>query len=333
MTDIYLNRIESALGSRIERNDPEVLGQTAADCERIVKKIGVCSRPVVGDNEYTSDLALRATRELLQRGAAETIFDSLIVCTQTPDHLIPGVSSHLHGELGFSKNCFTLDINQGCSGFIYGAHLIGAMIRAGASREAILVNADCYSRLIRPVDLTTRMLFGDAATAASFSIRPHGLRLLYSRCYSDGTGYNDFVARGSAMQPDKGMESGIYMDGPAILGFALRVVPEAIAIALAETGTSLEKIRMVIFHQANSFVIGKLAYKLQLRPEQVPQNCAELGNTVSASIPLLLLEQMPLLEPGDLVIAVGFGVGLSWGAMVLERASDFDESSTHHQHI
>ncbi|MES2312650.1 MAG: ketoacyl-ACP synthase III [Pseudomonadota bacterium] len=334
MIDIYLNYIGSAYGSKTERNDPASLGQSIEDCERIVLKTGVRSRPVVAEDEYTSDLALRAVRQLLQRGNIDdAAIDNLIVCTQTPDHLIPGVSSRLHGELGLSKDCFTLDINQGCSGFIYGAHLVSSMIRARASHESILVNADCYSRLIRPADLTTRILFGDAAAASYFSSRPRGLRLLYSRCYADGLGYNDFVARGSAIQPDVESESGIYMDGPAILGFALRVVPEAIAAALAETGTSLEKIRMVIFHQANSFVIGKLAYKLQLRPEQVPQNCAELGNTVSASIPLLLLEQMPLLESGDLVIAVGFGVGLSWGAMVLERASDFDESSAHHQHV
>jgi len=329
MIDIYLNHIGSARGSSTERNDPETLGQSLEDCERIVLKTGVRSRPVVAEGEYTSDLALRATRQVLQRGGIDdAAIDNLIVCTQTPDHLIPGVSSRLHGVLGLSKDCFTLDINQGCSGFIYGAHLVSSMMRAGVSREAILVNADCYSRLVRPADLTTRILFGDAAAASSFSNRPRGLRLLYSRCYADGLGYSDFVARGSAMQPDVGSEAGIYMDGPSILGFALRVVPEAIAAALAGTGASLEQVRMVIFHQANSFVIGKLAYKLQLRPDQVPQNCAELGNTVSASIPLLLLEQTPLLKSGDLVIAVGFGVGLSWGAMVLERASDFEESSS-----
>ncbi len=319
MTDIYLNLIGSALGSRTECNDPASLGQSAVDCERIVKKTGVRSRPVVAENEYTSDLALRATQQLLRlRGTNEAEFDALIVCTQTPDHLIPGVSSKVHGRLGFAQNCFATDINQGCSGFIYGSHLIGAMMRGGALQQAILVNADCYTRLIRPDDLTTRVLFGDAATASSFSAKRSGFRLVYSRCYSDGTGYEDFIARGSATHPDKHAEHGIHMNGPGILSFALRVVPDAINQALNDNGLGITDIRMFAFHQANSFVIDKLAYKMKLSSEQVPQNCAELGNTVSASIPLLLMEQQAKLKAGDLVLAAGFGVGLSWGVALFE---------------
>jgi len=319
VTEIYLNRIADALGSNRELNDQASLGQLQADCDRIVKKTGVYSRPVAADGEYTSDLALRATQKLLQRdGADATAFDALVVCTQTPDHLIPGVASLVHGKLGFAQNCYATDINQGCSGFIYGAHLIGAMIRGGAFQQAILVNADCYTRLIRPDDLTTRVLFGDAATASSFSTKRAGFRLLYSRCYADGTGYEDFIARGSAIQPDEDVEPGIHMLGASILSFALRVVPDAVSDALKSNGLESNDIRMFAFHQANSFVIGKLAYKMKLRDDQVPQNCAELGNTVSASIPLLLLEQCGSLNSGDLVLATGFGVGLSWGVALFE---------------
>lgn len=319
MTNIYLNLIGSALGSGVERNDPESLGQAPADCERIVNKTGVLSRPVVVNGEYTSDLAIRATRQLLQQsGINESEFDALIVCTQTPDHLIPGVSSQVHGKLGFAKNCYTMDMNQGCSGFIYGAHLLSSMIRGGALRQAILVNADCYTRLIRPDDLTTRVLFGDAATATSFSSKRSGFKLIDSRCYSDGTGYDDFVARGSAIHPDESTASGIYMNGPGILTFALRVVPDAVNEILKSHNLNTSDIRMFAFHQANSFILGKLAYKMGLSKEQVPQNCAELGNTVSASIPLLLSEQQHNLKSGDLVLAAGFGVGLSWGTALLE---------------
>lgn len=277
------------------------------------------SRPVVVEGEYTSDLGIRATRQLLvltDTSAAD--YDALIVCTQTPDHLIPGVSSRIHGELGFVQDCYVMDINQGCAGFIYGARLLDAMVRSGASRRAILVNADCYTRLIRAHDLTTRVLFGDAATATEFSSIPSGFLQRYTRCFSDGKGYGEFVAYGSAIRRDDQEPDGIHMNGPGILTFALRVVPDAIDKALQDCGLKVADIRMFAFHQANSFVIGKLAYKMALGSEQVPQNCAELGNTVSASIPLLLLEQTPNLKPGDLVVAVGFGVGLSWGVALLE---------------
>lgn len=319
MTDVYLNLIASAHGLQTEFNDADTLGQPAADCDRIVKKTGVLSRPIVREGEYTSDLALRATEQLLlQSTSTASEFDGLIVCTQTPDHLIPGVSSRVHGKLGFRQDCYTMDINQGCSGFIYGAHLMAAMVRSKALQQAVLVNADCYTRLIRHDDLTTRVLFGDAATATIFSTQPSGFRLLYSRCYADGTGYEDFIARGSAIQPDRGIAQGIHMNGPGILSFALRVVPDAVDSALKDNGLDRKDIRMFAFHQANSFVLGKLAYKMGLENDQVPQNCAELGNTVSASIPLLLLDQQDHLKRGDLVLAIGFGVGLSWGGALFE---------------
>src|SRR6201999_133439 len=135
------------------------------------------------------------------------------------------------------------------------------------------------------------VLFGDAATASMFSTQPYGLRVIYSRSFADGSGYNAFVARGSGLREEADVPRGIHMDGPAILNFALRVVPDAIHLALEDMGLQLDQIRMIAFHQANSFVIGKLAQKLHLQPEQVPQNCVNLGNTVSASIPLLLLDQ------------------------------------------
>lgn len=319
MTDVFLNLIRSTLGSKIEPNTAQALSQSEAECERWAKKIGIRQRPLVADDEYTSELAIRATRTLLHDGGIDSAdVDTLIICTQTPDVLMPGVSSSVHGQLAFPKQCYAMDINQGCAGFIYGTQLIRALITSGVSRRAVLVNADCYSRLIRPGDLTTRVLFGDAAASSIYSTEPRGLRVVYSRCYSNGLGHDQFIARNSAVRPDATYEKGIYMDGPGILGFALQAVPEAIEQALSDTGLDREEIRLFAFHQANSFVIGKLIQKLRLRTDQVPQNCLDLGNTVSASIPLLLQEQMEQLSPGDKVMAVGFGVGLSWGVLLLE---------------
>lgn len=322
MPDIYIHGFGASVGAARELNDATALGQSEEDCLRITKKTGIHSRPVAAPNQYTSDLACSATTALLDQFAiAPTDVNALLVCTQTPDHLIPGVSSRVHGRLGFAQDCFVLDINQGCSGFILGTQAIAAWLGAHGG-QGILVNADVYSRLVRPNDLTTRVIFGDAAAASLFSTRRQGLRVLYSRSFADGSGYEAFVARGSAVMQEEAVPRGIYMDGPGILNFALRAVPEAIAHAMRDMNLELRAIRKVLFHQANSFVVGQLARKLKLSEEQVPQNCAELGNTVSASIPLLLMEQMNLLHPGDLVLAVGFGVGLSWGVTLMERVVD-----------
>lgn len=322
MPDIYINGFGSAVGAARELNDASTLGQSEEDCRRIVTKTGIRSRPVAAPDQYTSDLACSATTALLDRSMlAASEVNALLVCTQTPDHLIPGVSSRVHGRLGFARDCFVLDINQGCSGFILGTQTMAAWLGTHGG-QGILVNADVYSRLVRPKDLTTRVIFGDAAAASLFSTRPQGLRVLYSRSFADGSGYDAFVARGSALKQETETPSGIYMDGPGILNFALRAVPEAIAQAMRDLALELGAIRMVLFHQANSFVVGQLARKLKLSECQVPQNCAELGNTVSASIPLLLMEQMARLQAGELVLAVGFGVGLSWGVTLMERVAD-----------
>lgn len=326
MTDVYLNAIAGVQGSTRQRNDAITLGMPGPQCERLINKIGIIERPVAGSDQYTSDLALGALRKLLTENPWLTPCDvgALLVCTQTPDHLIPGVSSRLHGQLGLPTDCFVLDINQGCSGFVLGTQMAAALQAIQAKgKSTILVNADTYTRLLRAEDLPTRVLFGDAATATVFSSHIHrGLRVAYCRSYADGSGYDTFVAHGSALRPSGDRTAGIHMDGPAILNFALRVVPDAVQQALADTGLRIDEIKVVIFHQANHFVISQLSRKLELSPAQVPENCVRMGNVVSASIPTLLAEQMPELRSGDKVMAVGFGVGLSWGVSVFECVLD-----------
>jgi len=324
MPDVYLHAVASARGSVVEHNNAATLGQPVEECERIVRKTGVLSRTVAAPGELTSDLARAAMARLLAQSNVTTdTVRFLVVCTQTPDHLIPGISSKLHGSLALPQDCLVMDINQGCSGFILGTQTMAGLLQAATDEaNAILVNADTYTRLIRADDPSTRVLFGDAAAATVFSRRSGGLRIVDCQSYADGTGYGAFVANNSALAREDNLATGIRMDGPGILNFALRAVPASIEAMLQKHELQASQLRMVLFHQANSFVTHQLARKLGLPPAQVPENCAQLGNTVSASIPLLLEEQMPNLQPGDLVLAAGFGVGLSWGVALFERVAD-----------
>ena len=163
MSEIYIHGIGAALGDIVEQNDATTLGQSEGECQRIVAKVGVYSRPIAGANQFTSDLARAAVMDMLENTSIKPDeVGALLVCTQTPDHLIPGVSSRLHGQLGFPIDCLAFDINQGCSGFVIGTQVMTSWLRTSNGR-GVLVNADTYSKLIRPDDLTTRMLFGDAA--------------------------------------------------------------------------------------------------------------------------------------------------------------------------
>jgi 3-oxoacyl-[acyl-carrier-protein] synthase-3 len=329
MREVYIHGVGAARGALTELNDAATLRQPEAECTRLADKIGIRSRPVAAPGQYTGDLALAATEALLaQTGVSAAKIGALLVCTQTPDHLVPGVASRLHGQLRLPQDCFVLDINQGCSGFVLGSQVMTNWLMS-VGGDGILANADTYSRLIRRNDLTTRALFGDAAAATLYSTRSGGLRVVACHSYADGSGYDAFVAHGSAMREDAGKLAGICMDGPGILNFALGKVPDAIRAALDANDLRLEQLRMVLFHQANKFMVGLLARKLRLSPEQVPQNCECLGNTVSASIPLLLRDQWQVLRPGDRVLAVGFGVGLSWGTVLLECV-EVDMARTEH---
>jgi len=278
----------------------------------------VLQRHVAGEGQTTSTLAFEAAARLLGDLRMEgSQIDQLILCTQTPDHLVPSTSCLVHHKLGLPSRCGAFDINMGCSGYVYGLSAAHAYVASGRASTVLLVNADTYTKLLRRDDLATRAIFGDGATATLVTGSPAGARIDSIAFGTDGSRYHDFIAYNSGLSRDDVEGRYIAMDGPAIFNFTIGRIPPELEAFLSSNGLARSDVRYFVFHQANSYILKHLQKKMMIDPDRMPIRLGEVGNLVSASIPALLGELLPTLQPGDRIILVGFGVGLSWGFVLL----------------
>ena len=301
--------------------------------EKIFKKTGIRERAIAGANETAGDLAGSAAERLFAEYAIvpESI-DFLIFCTQSPDYFLPTTACVIHRRLGLRSTSGAIDVNQGCSGFVYSLSLAKGLIASGSARRVLILTADTYSKYIHPRDKSVRTLFGDAGAAvlvdAVDTERPS--RIGDFVFGTDGAGAcNLIVPTGGARQsrsaasaievedPSGNVRTGdnLYMNGSEIMSFTLGAVPAAIRQLSDLTGTPLDACDYVVMHQANAFMLEALRKKLAIPPERFPTRLEHCGNTVSSTIPLVL-EGLVREQGGSgrLTALVGFGVGYSWAA-------------------
>jgi 3-oxoacyl-[acyl-carrier-protein] synthase-3 len=299
--------------------------------EKIYEKTGIRERRVVQTGECASDLALAAAEKLLPLGARGA--DHLLFCTQTPDYLLPTTACVLQHKLGLPTTCAALDFNLGCSGYVYGLALANSLLQSGAAHRVLLLTADTYTRLIHPQDKSTRTIFGDAGTATLLG-RESEARLHSFVLGSDGSGAEQLMVKaGGARFPrpddwpvtidDSGNVHApgcLYMNGPEIFNFTLKAVPRLVREVLDRAKLSLAEVDLVVFHQANAFMLEHLRRKLGIAPEKFVLHLEYCGNTVSSTIPLALEQAIVSgrLRRGMKVLLAGFGVGYSWGGCILE---------------
>jgi 3-oxoacyl-[acyl-carrier-protein] synthase-3 len=312
------------------------------DVERIGGKVGITSRRIADPDETAADLAYAAAVRLLDGlGLDRSRVDALLFCTQSPDYLLPTTACVLQDRLGLPTSCAALDFNQGCSGYVYGLALAKGMVAAGIARNVLLLTADTYSKLIHPQDRSVRMLFGDAASASLVTAEPGGARVGALTLGTDGAGYRNLIVpaggarcpRTPATAAETTDEAGstrsaehLFMDGPELFAFTLKRVPELVRETLERGGLAADAVDWFVFHQANAFMNEHLRSKLRVPKDKAPLRMADLGNTVSSTIPLTLCDAGASFEPGHRVMLVGFGVGYSWGAALLDwgRVALFD---------
>ncbi len=304
--------------------------------DKILEKTGIRTRHIAADDETAGDLACAAARQLFAQGkVAAADVDFVILCTQAPDHLLPTTACLLQHRLGIPTHAGALDVNLGCSGFVYCLSLAKGLVETGAARCVLVLTADTYSKIIHPLDKSVRTLFGDAAAATAVVASDDPTPAIGPFVFgTDGSGGDHLIvpAGGFRRPRDAGTaqdvcdDSGntrtaehLAMDGAEVMAFTLREVPRAVEALLQKSGLAADAIDYFVMHQANQFILNALRKKLRVEPERVPIVMQETGNTVSSTIPLALLalRARGQLDSPRRLMLVGFGVGLSWAACVL----------------
>ena len=329
----HIRQIEYALPARVLGNDDIAAQFPDWSVAKISAKTGISERHIAARDEFSSDLAFAACRKLFDTGTcAPADFDFLILCTQSPDYFLPSTACLLQSRLNLPQQCGAFDFNLGCSGFVYGLGLAKGLIETGQARNVLLVTAETYSKFLRDDDKTVRTIFGDAATATWVAGReaPAGAPadlgpFVYG---TDGTGADNLIVkrgglRSGALDAGPGAQEPaaplLYMNGPEIFNFTLRVVPACVKQLLERSGLSLEAVDFFVMHQANRYMLEHLRDKLGIPPAKFMVFMENTGNTVSSTIPIALHEALKsgLLKRGQVLVLVGFGVGYSWGGAVV----------------
>lgn len=293
--------------------------------EWIRTRTGIRERRLAGPETAASDLALEAAREALATAGLEAAkVDLVIVATVTPDMAFPATACLVQSALGASCAA-AFDLEAGCSGFLYALAVGREFIASGTYDYVLIIGVDILSRITNWKDRNTCVLFGDGAGAVVLGPAPAGEGILSTYLGSDGTGGEllSLPAGGSRCPLDadslgQGLQY-IHMNGPEVFKFAVRVMGDAALQALERAGLDLSQVTYLVPHQANLRIIDAAARRLKLPAERVLVNLDRYGNMSSASIPVALAEaaEAGRFRPGDVLVLVGFGAGLTWGASVV----------------
>jgi 3-oxoacyl-[acyl-carrier-protein] synthase-3 len=310
-------------------DDARRLNFNSSQANRIKNNVGLNERRVVKKGITALDLGEKACSELI-KGLKNNIenIGFLIFVTQTSDHSQPCNAAILQGRLGFDSSVGTMDINLGCSGYVYGIFTAVSMAKS-LDKDVLLVVGDTLSTQVNPLDSSVSILFGDAASATL--VTPKNGEQMFFDMNTDGTGYESIItpAGGSRMpqtnktsietEDDDGnirSLNDLKMNGSDVFNFAVRTEPAAVKKLLDYSKVLEQDIDFFFFHQANQMILSTIARRLNIKKDKVPNSIiSKYGNQSSASIPCVINETLHSNEP-SLVLLSGFGVGLSWASMI-----------------
>jgi len=305
------------LPARILSN-AELAQRVATSDEWIQTRTGIKQRHIAADDELTSDLALHASRAALDAaGLAAADVDLIIVATTTPDMVFPSTACILQDKLG-ARGGAAFDVQAVCSGFVYALAIADQMVKSGMARNALVVGAEIYSRILDWNDRGTCVLFGDGAGAVVV-VPAAEPGILTAHLHADGSHRNILSVPG---QVRNGVVEGVpflHMDGTAVFKFAVKVLADVAEEALAATSMKATDIDWVIPHQANIRIMDATMKKLHLPHERLIITVGEHGNTSAASIPLALdlAVRDGRIRTGQHVMLLGVGGGFTWGSIFL----------------
>ena len=327
-----IKKIESFLPKKTLTNKDLEKQFPEWNAEKIEKKIGIRERHIVEENETALDIGFKAGEKVLKNYNKEKI-DFLLFCTQSTEYYLPSGACILQNRLGLNTTIGAFDYNLGCSGFIYGLAMAKSFIKSGLANNILLITSETYSKHIHPKDKSNKTIFGDGATATIIEKSTKEGIFEFS-LGTDGSGYKNLIVPNgglrnkydiNAKEIDDGSGSirtnnNLYMNGPEIFNFTIDAVPKVVSDVLKKNKTNIDGIDYIIFHQANKYMIEYLRKKIKIPKEKFYINMLYTGNTVSSTIPIALKDcfDNKIIKSGDKILIVGFGVGYSWGATIIE---------------
>lgn len=292
--------------------------------EWIVQRTGIRERRMAVDMQAI-DVALPAAQRALEdSGRKPEDIDLIIACTVTPDSFTPTLSCALQDKLG-AKQAFAFDLSAACSGFVYATDVADSYLRCGKAKCVLIVCAEVLSHLIDYTDRTVCCLFGDGAGAAVYEWSDTRDGILSTYMQSDGKHGGALFAPAFAaenplaMPRENQISHYLHMDGKTVFRFTAHAVPDAIDGVLDRAGMDISQVDWIVPHQANARILDMVIRRYGLPPEKVFSNLERVGNTSSASVPICLdeMRRQGILTQGQTAIFVGFGGGLTYGAVLI----------------
>ena len=306
----------SALPARRVSN-AELAQQVDTSDEWIVERTGIRFRHIAGEGETTASLATDAARKALAAANLEpSKIDLIVVATATPDQTFPATATIVQASLGID-DCVAFDVAAVCSGFLYAVSVVESMIRAGSARNALVIGAETFSRILDWEDRGTCVLFGDGAGAVVMSAIEDGRGVLAARLHADGRHNQLLYVDGGPSTT--GTVGKLRMKGREVFRHAVTNLAAVMSEVLDLAGLDAAQVDWVVPHQANARILDATARKLGLPPEKVVMTVADHANTSAASVPLALdvAVRDGRIVPGNIVVLEAMGGGFTWGAAVL----------------
>ena len=303
--------------------------------DQMIRTIGVETRHVAGPGQTTSDLCFQAAEQLLDRlGWQRNEINLLVFVSQSRDYIIPSTSAILQDRLKLPKSCLAIDVNLGCSGYVYGLSVISSLIKTTGQQKGLLLVGDLSNVTSSYRDKSTYPLFGDAGTATALEYK-QGHPPMQFNLQTDGSGFDAIIIEDGGVRniPDKSSFSmkkygeGIYhtrmqisLNGIEVFNFSLREVVPNIKTTLKHFNRQLDEFGFLLFHQANRLINETIRKMLKTDPAKVPYSLHDYGNTSCSSIPLTMVTQIgnELRDKPQKLLLSAFGIGLSWGCVLLE---------------
>jgi len=299
------------------------------DLDLIAEKTGIQQRHIAAPEQTASDLAVLAAEKLISEQQIDrNEIDFVLLCTQTPDYPLPTTSCLIQDRLQLATRCGALDFNLGCSGYVYGLALADGLIQSGAAKKILLLTAETYSKYIDPEDRSLRTIFGDGATATLLTSVEE--RSLWGFQFgSDGSGGDMLLVADGGGRPEedaikprhrKRWKSRLYMDGPSLINFTVEAIPHLVQEILDKNNLEDQDISHYLFHQATWKMLDQLRHRMNVDEQRLPIELADIGNTVSCTIPILIdrMRSRGSWRAESTNMLVGFGVGLSWAGCLWE---------------